>query len=407
MEILNNIWNILITENYTYAFICVLPLYFVETYLYMKIFTITLNINFSKNQKIMYIISISLILIFSNTFIKQPFNLFVNYLFTFLLLFFIYKINFLNSTLSIVIPFAIFGIVNTLIINPYLTIFKLDSNTINSIPIYKIIYLFLVYSIVYLIIFVLKHIKPFINFNLNYTYDKTTKLLVFANLILGIITLFIQAIITYYYIDIFPLLITSLNLILLTSYFILSFYSLIKTIKLYTTTKSLETAENYNQSLTILYENVNVFKHDFDNMIDVIGGYINLNDMNGLKKYYYDLRNDCLEVKNIELLNPNIINNPGIYNLIISKYKKASEKNIKTDFEFFFDFNKLKIPVYEFSKILGILLDNAIESAGESEEKEIKIIFRDSTKNKVQLVIIENTYKNKNIDINKIFLKRN
>ena len=61
--------------------------------------------------------------------------------------------------------------------------------------------------------------------------------------------------------------------------------------------------------------------------------------------------------------------------------------------------------VYEFTKILGILLDNAIEAAKECQEKNINIIIRNDFKVKRQLVIVENTYKDKNIDTEKIYEK--
>ena len=229
--------------------------------------------------------------------------------------------------------------------------------------------------------------------------------IIIQNLVLGIITLCMQVILTYYYINIVPIFITIINLILLIAYFILSFYSLNKATKLHETTRELETAESYNKSLTVLYDNVKGFKHDFDNMVNTIGGFIEVDDIDGLKKYYSNMKKDTVRVKNVGLLNPNIINNPGIYNLIVSKYQKATENDVKINFEFFFDFNNLKMPIYEFSRILGILLDNAIEAAKECEEKEINLMFRESTKNNVQIITIENTYLNKEIDIAKIFDK--
>lgn len=53
----------------------------------------------------------------------------------------------------------------------------------------------------------------------------------------------------------------------------------------------------------------------------------------------------------------------------------------------------------------GILLDNSIEAAEECDDKIINVSFRkDDTVNR-QLIVIENTYKNKDIDTIKIFEK--
>ena len=235
--------------------------------------------------------------------------------------------------------------------------------------------------------------------------ETSTKKLILPNLFFIITISIIQVALIICYINTVPLGITLFNFVLFFSYLFLGFYSLIKTIKLQTITRSLEMQENYNKSLTTLYDNIRGFKHDFDNMLNIIDGYLSVNDIDGFKSYYSDLRADRIKTQNIEILNPNVINNPGIYNLIVSKYKKAIKLNINIQFDFFFDFNNLHMPFYEFSRILGILLDNAIEATAECEQKELFLTFRESPRNNVQIISIENTYKNKNIDTKKIFEK--
>ncbi len=173
--------------------------------------------------------------------------------------------------------------------------------------------------------------------------------------------------------------------------------------KLTLTTRKLESVEEYNNILRILHDNVRGFKHDFDNIITTIGGYIQTNDIDGLKKYYLQLEEDCQHVNNLYILNPDLVNNDGIYNLLTKKYYEAESKNIKVNISFLLDLNTLHMKIYEFARILGILLDNAIEAAAESEEKEIFIEFRNDMKNSSQIVLIKNTYKDKDIDTNKIF----
>ena len=403
MEILNNIWSILTTESEQITNIIVLPFYFLEIYFSLYLFTLILNIKLSKKKRLFYVLFISTVSIIDNLFIGEPFNVIVNYIIIWILLFFIYKFNFINSILSMIIPFAIFGIINTLTLTPFLKIFNITSDIINIVPIYKILYLCCIYLILYFLILLIKHHK----FHINIDTSLVTKprKIILVNLIIGIIALCMQAILTFYYINIVPIWMSILNLILLFSYFFLSLYSLIKTMKLDIATRDLENAESYNKSLTVLYDNIRGFKHDFDNMIDILGGYIKLNDMEGLEKYYSELKADCANIRNIQLLNPNIINNPGIYNLIVSEYKKATEHDIKINFEFFFDFENLQMPIYEFSKVLGILLDNAIDATSDCDEKIINLMFRTSNRNHVQIVTIENTYKDKNVDTDKIFGK--
>ena len=154
-----------------------------------------------------------------------------------------------------------------------------------------------------------------------------------------------------------------------------------------------------------LDDEIRIFKHDFANILSVIGGYINSNDMEGLKKYYSSLDSDFNKLQAFQNIDPKVINDPGVYNLISKKYNKAVELNIKTNIEIFFDFKNIHISIYDFSKILGIFLDNAIEAAKDSNEKLINIVFRDSKKNHVQIISIENTYFDKNIDTLQIFNK--
>ena len=85
--------------------------------------------------------------------------------------------------------------------------------------------------------------------------------------------------------------------------------------------------------------------------------------------------------------------------------KKIPSKNIKVNISFLLDLDKLNMKIYEFARILGILLDNAIEASNECEEKIINLTFRNDLKNNRQLIIVENTYSNKDVDTEKIFEK--
>lgn len=154
-----------------------------------------------------------------------------------------------------------------------------------------------------------------------------------------------------------------------------------------------------------LNDDIRVFKHDFANMVNVISGYIKADDMDGLKKYFSSFEKDYSNYHNKEILNPKIINDPGIYNLLVAKYEKAYELGIIINFEVFFDFKKLQMPIYDFSKILGILLDNAIEATNTCDKKQINLVFNEFKRQNVQIISVENTYSDANLDLSKIFEK--
>ena len=403
MEILNNIWTALTTENKTITDLIAPFAIFFEVYFSFKVSTQILKIPYTSKQRNIYVIGLTVFGVINSLFIPDPFNILLNYFVLFVFVKYILNLNVFKAILAIIIPFVIFGLVNSLLLNPSLKLVNKTFQEASMLPLYRILYLCITYLTVYLILLLIKHINFKIPFNIE--LDKKNKLTIFISLILGIVTLFIQIILNFYYISNVPIIFTLFNFGLLFAYFFYNFYSFIKTAKLDVATRDLENAESYNNSLTILYDNVRGFKHDFDNIVHNINGYLKVDDIDGLKKYISSFEKDFDNTKNVQLLNPNIINNPGIYNLLVAKYKKASDLDVKINFEFFFDFNNLKMPIYEFSRIFGILLDNAIEAAKECEEKIVNIVFRESGKQHIQIVIVENTYLDKEIDTKNIFEK--
>lgn len=403
MEILNNIWHMFTTENELYTKLIIFPLTFVEVYLSFELFTTILNISYTKNQKTIYIILNVFLFGFTNFFVPSPYNVLVNYIFIFVLVFKLFNLSIIKTLLSIIIPQLTYGLIATLIINPMLSLFNSTFQQFNIVPIYRIIYLSTSYLLMFIIILIFKYKNIAVNFLED--LDKSSKKIFIVNLIIGFAVLLIQALTTYYYVSVFSLIATFFSFLSLLAYFGISFYSLTRVIKLQTTTRDLENSESYNETLQTLYDNVKSFKHDFDNMIHMLDGYLKNDDMKGLKEYYYDLTKDYDRVNAISVLNPNVINNPGIYNMLVSKYKLASDCDVKLHIEFFMDFNSLHMPIYEFSRVLGILLDNAIEAASECDNKIVNIMFRTSSRDNVELVKIENTFKNKDIDLKTIFKK--
>lgn len=403
MEILNNIWSALTTENQNLVTIILMFCMFIENYLSLHLFLSMLNISSTKTQRVNYLVIFSIEGILSSLLIPSPFNLIFNYIVSFVMIFVIFKLNPMQITLYILLPIIVFALIGSLIINPYLTILNITYEQTETIPIYRLGYLSIMYITVFLIIQLVKYknLKIVVLEDL----DLKTKTIIIFNFILALIVLCIQLIINFYYINRFPLIVTFLNFISLLAYFFVSVYSLTRVTKLYTTQKQLENSEAYNKSLSILHDNIRGFKHDFDNIVATIGGYVKTDDMEGLKKYYYQLEDDCQRVNNIATLNPNIINNPGVYALLTSKYHKADEKNIKINLEFFLDLSNLHMKIYEFSRILGILLDNAIEASSECEEKVINIKFRNEENRHRQIIIIENTFNDNNLKIEEIFQK--
>lgn len=397
------VWTALTTTNEDLINILAIPCNILEITIFMLLFTTILKIDVSKKQKEIYILLFSIITVISNYIVPNPYKVVLNLILSPTLVFFIFKTTVLKSILSEIIPLVIGSILEMTFLKLYLILFGISDDIAYSIPIYR-------FSLVifnYLIFFLLYKVCKFKNINITILdiMDKRTKFLLLANSIFMIISFALQTFLVSFYIEHLPIYVTVFSLIVLLGYYIISFYSLIKTTKLQLTEQDLEQSQQYNKTLTILHDNIRCFKHDYNNMITTLSGYILSEDMEGLKKYYNELLNDCSRVKSLSALSPEVINNPAIYSLLTNKYHQAAELGINMNIESFIDFHKINMKVYEFTKILGILLDNAIEAAKECQEKTINIIIRNDFKINRQLLIVENTYNNKNVDTEKIYEK--
>ena len=87
--------------------------------------------------------------------------------------------------------------------------------------------------------------------------------------------------------------------------------------------QNLEKTTLYNETLQSSQEDLQAFRHDFGNILQAIGGYIDKNDMEGLRVYYSELFRDFQTSNNFAYLSPEVVNVPAIYSLLVSKYRLA------------------------------------------------------------------------------------
>ena len=380
--------------------------YVIENYLFLIMLLLVFDVKASNKQKLIYMVLIIPINVLSSNFMPSPFNVLVNYTCMIIMLTLIFKLNILKSMTSLIITIFVFGLLNILIQNPYLTILDVSLDTFTNTPKYRIPYLIILYTVFFLIILFLKRFRKIkLSLDLLDSLDSKTVAILCINLIIGFLTLCIQLIITAYYIDIVPIIITILSFLLLVSFLILSIYSFTRIIKLSNAKRDLACAEEYNQSLEILYDKVKGYKHDFDNIVSALGGYIENDDMNGLKKYFNEIKKDCKITNNLSILNPRIISNPGIYSLLNNKYFKATNSGVTFEIEFFLNLDTLKVNMFKFSRAIGVLLDNAIEEAEKCNDKIVKISFIRENRNNRSVITVKNTYSNKDVNLEKIFEK--
>lgn len=230
MEILNNIWMAVSTPNESLINIIAIPAVIIENFLIMSLFISILHISANRYKKIAYVLTLSAIGIFTMYFIPNPFNIFINYFASVAIAYFVFKNSLLKTTISAIIALTIFNLIGILILNPYLTIFHIETSTLNTIFIYRLLYISIMYLFTGLIIFFINNINLKIESPEN--IDRKNKLIIFSNLFFGILAIIIQSITLFYYVDTLPNIITFLSFISLLAYFAISIYSFNKSIQI-------------------------------------------------------------------------------------------------------------------------------------------------------------------------------
>lgn len=223
--------------------------------------------------------------------------------------------------------------------------------------------------------------------------------------VLGMIIIFFNSVEMTMYISEFPYIIFVLDIASIIICFYISIRSVIRVSKLEEQDMKIHNLESYNKTLSIMYDSIRGFRHDFGNFIQALDGYVQTNNIEGIKEMNKSILKDCNKVNNMSILDPNIINNSAVYSIITNKYYLAQGNNIEMNIEVMFDLKNININNYELCKILAILLDNAIEAAKECDKKIINLRFVKDLSKKRKLIIIENTYLRHDIDIDKIFEK--
>ena len=403
MEIFQTIWTALTTENELLTNLLYLPVMLIESSINTLLFTTLLNINISKRQRIRYIIIVSFVLYLTGIFISNPLKSCINFVIIILFIHFILNVSILKSVLCTIIPILISVFCESIITKLLSLIIGSNSILLVSIPIYRLPIALTIQFLVFIFYLIIKYFK--IQISLLESMSKKIKIILTINYVFAFLSIIIQFYITGFYLNNLPIYIVIFSNISLILYFLLSIYSITKTVQLEITTLNLEQEKEHNRILKLAQDDIRGFRHDFANIMCTIGGYVQVKDMNGLSNYYSQIQKDISKVNNLGSLDPAVINHPAIFTLMVSKFDKAVENDITMNINCFLDLNSLNMKIYEFTRILGILLDNSIEAAKECEEKIINLEIRIDHKRNRQLLIVENTYRNKDIDTEKIYEK--
>lgn len=196
-----------------------------------------------------------------------------------------------------------------------------------------------------------------------------------------------------------------INLIQLLVVSFVGIYNLKFVVKHENTELELANTITYNETLKKVNEGVRGFKHDMGNIVQAILGYIAINDSEGAKKYCQNLVIGFNDINVLSILSPKVIDDPAIYGVVVNKILIARDKDMTLSLDINTSVSDINFPKFELSRILGILLDNAIEAGEQTDEKKLILNMRHDYDRNVDIIVISNSLKDTSINVDKIFEK--
>lgn len=300
----------------------------------------------------------------------------------------------------------------TAVILDYIILFLLDlfNISVEKINEYHPVLFSTLFSVLILFtLLLLRHIAIKLNLEtLIYRIKRTSRLILFNVSFLTLIIIFnisIGDIIGY------SSFVITFNCIIFFIFFAISTYlslSMLKTINnehsLKAELEQYATLDEYTQHIEKLNEELRLFRHDYCNILSSIGTYIHENDMKGLEQYF-SLNivpySDDIQKDEHALGRLSFIKDKYLKSIIYAKIIYALNHNINVTVDIVETINITSINPIDITRIIGILLDNAVEGALTSNSPKLQIAF--IKKEQSVTIIIENSCDDIPFDINDIY----
>lgn len=157
----------------------------------------------------------------------------------------------------------------------------------------------------------------------------------------------------------------------------------------------------YISSLLHINQEFRTIKQDFYHVLQGYGDYLSIKDYDGLEKYHQRLFNttkqagDFLSI--IEVLRSRI----AVYSLLETMSRKAKKAGVLFSINLICEVTDIILDDIDLCRVLGIVIDNAIEEAELSADKQVNLSFERKDENTIVLVI-SNTTKG-DVDTKQIF----
>ncbi|NTR81431.1 GHKL domain-containing protein, partial [Enterococcus faecium] len=130
----------------------------------------------------------------------------------------------------------------------------------------------------------------------------------------------------------------------------------------------------YSEQIEKSYMEIRKFKHDYKNILVSMENYIQSNDIDGLKHFFYSHIKETGTLFDQELLEMSPIRNleaKEIKSIVLSKLYLAHEKGIEIDVNVPQKLDSFPVPSIMLVRMLGIILDNAVEESSIIDKPKI------------------------------------
>lgn len=145
--------------------------------------------------------------------------------------------------------------------------------------------------------------------------------------------------------------------------------------------QEIEAYYEYTLRIESINNEMRKFRHDYVNILTTLSDYIREDDMPGLRKYFDEHivpMKDKLKTRSIKMNGIEKLKVREIKGLITTKIIQAQEKRIPISIEVPDEIDRISMNTVELSRIIGIIVDNAIEASENLEEPLINIAFIDN-----------------------------
>ncbi len=162
-----------------------------------------------------------------------------------------------------------------------------------------------------------------------------------------------------------------------------------------------QAAEHYVESALNAANEFRSFRHDYANIIQVYNGYITAENFGGLKKYNETVVNKLHKAHGDITLLSALRSRTAVYTLMSAKIHLAQSMGIHCTVGDIRHLVDVGMNDFDFCRVLGCLLDNAIEAASDTEDKFINIQVKRTEAGAIQLSISNST--GHDVDTERIF----